>query len=69
MTQGPDDRTVSVGDPRWEAVDEQLFVGNTVAAIKFARERFAWTLPTAEDHVELRRAHLRATRPESFTDG
>ena len=52
-------------DDQWREIDELLYVGRIIMAIKKARE-FCGSLSEATDQVSQRVTHLWATTPERF---
>jgi hypothetical protein len=56
---------VTDAEEQWREVDELLFTGRPILAIKTAR-KFCGSLGAATDEVQERWKHLRATTPERF---
>jgi len=54
------------GPEQLREIDEKLFAGQVIAAIKLARAASGCSLAAAKAFVEARREELRASAPERF---
>lgn len=56
----------NISDEQWQPIDNEIFAGRKIQAIKLYREAIQTDLKTAKDAVDQRDRDLRAASPEAF---